>query len=886
MGESAVEAAARLTVMRQDRMKLRGEVLTALWLAVDDEEREECDKIARAEKVVPEKAKAKERSVGAASEEPTPEERQAQFRSIDETSDVFGRVNQVYGEKTGWRGICIWGGPNPRMNGSLSMKTVCYGTSAAGNTFEQAHATFQESVSILFQKWLRRCFPADVRQSRGLTVPEVQSEEEEPLEVEEEQESHSGGRVPTSKAKRRAKRTVKPAAARRRAQATNSTAVRSSLTSFFSATPAPDATEPSTSFFAAAAAPDATEALSSSSAATPAPEATQSVNPTAWPSAPAITSDEDDTNFDCFGGGPSDDTAGNNSFRRSPSPITTRSGYGASSQPGFSQWPQGMPAPPSPGRVTAQAHANASGGGPSFAFPLDPALTGGLLPHFMASPPPFPALPYPPPAPRGFSPPPSLSLSRMESLASSSRRLSSLFGSFKSNYAAPLLRMPSPTPPLSPASTRPVMATAVSAVAISTSPLTTAVSTALTLAERVEARGTSAVLSTHTSIVVVPGATLSSMSTAAYTVPPLSLVAAATGTSPGSAGNASVDIRTSTAVVPGTTLLSIPQSRPMANIPKVLLPQNGKAAAAGTAGGRGAVASGRGVARGRGRVRGGAAGGRGVQTTAADDTPTQVAAKRPGRPKKPAAQIVETPVPEEQMPAPPAKRAVGRLKTVTSSESPTAPTPPAAGPMFSITNNNREGARRAAEQERRRVEREAEAVDAARGFSLSANPDGPSPIVTLRPARVRVAPVLAEGSAAAPWKKKMSRLEQQQLKAENLLLEKAGVKRPAEEATTGSKRKGQGSGTAAKGAKRYAAQGIDGDAFWRYTSAAQPAWATIQLLSGLGNPRLPDLLLNQPSRASFYWYLLFVLFRSYRLLASGSFISSVLVVNQSSFCGL
>ncbi|KAJ7767610.1 hypothetical protein B0H16DRAFT_1453234 [Mycena metata] len=50
------------------------------------------------------------------------------------------------------------------------MKIVSYGTSTTGSTFEDMHPTFEDSVLVPFQKWLRKGFPKDVRLARSLPV--------------------------------------------------------------------------------------------------------------------------------------------------------------------------------------------------------------------------------------------------------------------------------------------------------------------------------------------------------------------------------------------------------------------------------------------------------------------------------------------------------------------------------------------------------------------------------------------------------------------------------------------------------------------------------------------------------------------------------------------
>ncbi|KAJ7900460.1 hypothetical protein B0H13DRAFT_1883539, partial [Mycena leptocephala] len=185
------------------RMGLRVQVTQRMWAAADPEERAACERLAAEEKL-PSTAGAVTSNDG----EPTPEQRQM---AIDETSDMFGRVNSAYGDRTGWKGIEIWGG-------ELSIKVICYGTSPAGNTFEEAHPTFRDAVVVPFQKWLKPSFPLHVRRARALQQPNHDSEDEETVPVEHldgrEAPEPSGSKAKKRKAK--AKRMAKPAAVKKR----------------------------------------------------------------------------------------------------------------------------------------------------------------------------------------------------------------------------------------------------------------------------------------------------------------------------------------------------------------------------------------------------------------------------------------------------------------------------------------------------------------------------------------------------------------------------------------------------------------------------------------------------------------------------------------------
>ncbi|KAJ7439019.1 hypothetical protein B0H11DRAFT_2254140 [Mycena galericulata] len=100
------------------------------------------------------------------------------LRSIDESWDVVKLVHSIIEKKTGWYGFTVWGGPNPRLGGELSMKIVSFGLSPNGFDFEAAHASFDEAISVPFQEFLKRCFPAEIRHERALDPASIPAAKE------------------------------------------------------------------------------------------------------------------------------------------------------------------------------------------------------------------------------------------------------------------------------------------------------------------------------------------------------------------------------------------------------------------------------------------------------------------------------------------------------------------------------------------------------------------------------------------------------------------------------------------------------------------------------------------------------------------------------------
>ncbi|KAJ7829135.1 hypothetical protein B0H13DRAFT_2372764 [Mycena leptocephala] len=358
--ESESTAATRIKDARKRHMGLRVQITQQLWAAADPEERATCERLAVAEKL-PSTDNA----------EPTPEQCQM---AIDETSDMFGRVNSAYGDRTGWKGIEIWGGPNPRLGGELSIKVICYGTSPAGNTFEEAHPTFRNAVVVPFQKWLKPSFPAHVRRARALPQPKQESENEETLPVEHLDEREAPEASGSKSKKRKAKRMVKPAAKKRAAAST--------------ATPlAPSEATPNAPFDAVQTPLIPSEDLTSA----PAPSFTAIAFPVSVP--PPVTYGYGPMVPDSFEVDEYGVVAGivNNPFLPPEQESSSFSDDSASS-PLATEWPQGMGPSSSPATASQRA-AVERGGMPSGARFSD------IDPELLREPPPFMAPAFVPPAP-------------------------------------------------------------------------------------------------------------------------------------------------------------------------------------------------------------------------------------------------------------------------------------------------------------------------------------------------------------------------------------------------------------------------------------------------------------------------------------------------------
>ncbi|KAJ7112821.1 hypothetical protein C8R43DRAFT_1138739 [Mycena crocata] len=172
--ETEEEKNARMKAAQAERMNMRTRVVDRLFSEASEDELRCINELIEGEQQEiaaagngkkKNRQEQREQDEEAAAREPTPEEYQM---AIDESPEVMARVHEVLAKRTGWYGITIYGGPNPRYGGGLSMKSVCFGRTLAGNDFETAHTSFDHSISKYFQAFLKRSFPTEVRRARAL----------------------------------------------------------------------------------------------------------------------------------------------------------------------------------------------------------------------------------------------------------------------------------------------------------------------------------------------------------------------------------------------------------------------------------------------------------------------------------------------------------------------------------------------------------------------------------------------------------------------------------------------------------------------------------------------------------------------------------------------
>ncbi|KAJ7030883.1 hypothetical protein C8F04DRAFT_1263367 [Mycena alexandri] len=161
-GEDLEVQEARVKAARGERLRMRNEVVKELYETAPESEREAIAEAIRLEK----------ENLGASAEREASEvETEQRQIAIDESSDVMEKVLKTVAHKTGWFSFAIWGGPNPRHDGELSLKCAVYGNTPVGNDFVAQHANFDEAISLPFQEFLRRCFENGVLRPPILPVP-------------------------------------------------------------------------------------------------------------------------------------------------------------------------------------------------------------------------------------------------------------------------------------------------------------------------------------------------------------------------------------------------------------------------------------------------------------------------------------------------------------------------------------------------------------------------------------------------------------------------------------------------------------------------------------------------------------------------------------------
>ncbi|KAJ6596597.1 hypothetical protein B0H10DRAFT_1960067 [Mycena sp. CBHHK59/15] len=153
--ESEDSAAERLKATKSEHMRLRTHMVQALWAEADTTEREAVEKEVEREKQELREEELREETLGTAPKATLPWELQD---GIDALDGMYADVHKATYNASGWVGMSIMGGLNPRMGGELSMKIVCFGQTAAGNDFEDLCMDFNKNVLEAIEAFLRNCY--------------------------------------------------------------------------------------------------------------------------------------------------------------------------------------------------------------------------------------------------------------------------------------------------------------------------------------------------------------------------------------------------------------------------------------------------------------------------------------------------------------------------------------------------------------------------------------------------------------------------------------------------------------------------------------------------------------------------------------------------------
>ncbi|KAJ6507642.1 hypothetical protein DFH09DRAFT_1101032 [Mycena vulgaris] len=346
VNESDSTKLARIKAHQSKRMRVWTRVVAALFDQATDEEKASIHEIIEAERKELEEEKQKRKGGDG---EQRPEQYQ---QAIDETAEVVAKLHKIIGAKTGWYGFTVLGGPNPRFGGGLSMKVVSFGRTPAGNDFQAAHGSFDESITIPFQAFLKRSFSAAEREARALT----QLEETEAVLPSLDPLFRLPPDVPTPLVP--AKRVKPKRMHKKKKQSKSVTGTTASSDDTASAIP------PSSS-------------------------------PHFAPLPPASTSPERTPEIDDFDAGYIADDAPNDVFSDSNATRTT-------------MWPAGMSVPPSPRTAAAVALAERGvEGGATYMNTPPPPVSAVIDPVLLATPErPTAARPSPRPLPAGAGPRP------------------------------------------------------------------------------------------------------------------------------------------------------------------------------------------------------------------------------------------------------------------------------------------------------------------------------------------------------------------------------------------------------------------------------------------------------------------------------------------------
>ncbi|KAJ7481972.1 hypothetical protein FB451DRAFT_1394574 [Mycena latifolia] len=162
---------AHVRLSRSERMCLRAGVVSELWANASEEERETVRiEVEREREAIRKRQREEELMVREDQPAKTPEQLQL---GIDCLDGMFGEAQHVADIAAGWASVTLLGRPTPRQGGALTVKVICAGETAQGNTFRYACPNFKEEIVERFQTFLQQVYPFSVRDERALPAAET-----------------------------------------------------------------------------------------------------------------------------------------------------------------------------------------------------------------------------------------------------------------------------------------------------------------------------------------------------------------------------------------------------------------------------------------------------------------------------------------------------------------------------------------------------------------------------------------------------------------------------------------------------------------------------------------------------------------------------------------
>ncbi|KAJ7130010.1 hypothetical protein C8R43DRAFT_957220 [Mycena crocata] len=169
--ESPEAASARMKEAKSERMKVRQRVVHEVYNNASPNEREECEAVVGEEK---EKIRAEDLEAEKSETNTAPGTRKATELQdgIDMLENVCSDVHRAIFSATGWVGMTLLGGANPRMGGELALKIICFGETPSGNDFEDVCVDFDKNIIEKFEAFLRTAITPEQRAAAAFTVRE------------------------------------------------------------------------------------------------------------------------------------------------------------------------------------------------------------------------------------------------------------------------------------------------------------------------------------------------------------------------------------------------------------------------------------------------------------------------------------------------------------------------------------------------------------------------------------------------------------------------------------------------------------------------------------------------------------------------------------------